>query len=242
MRALACFAPGDGGGARALIEALRPREVCVLPVRPEQGEKALSGLCPLGFAGAWVGDGDWALALAQSLSRLEPEAREAGRVDALFCEWAGLRGAYLAPGALEALLSEIGFAGLRALWVGPGTPGLAAGLRSVGRLDVLSPDLPAGEALARALPPAQRGRVVPGVPEARALARTVDVVIYAGGRLPLEILAPYHVLLALAPLANEASAYVERVVGPERFLGHRLAAFVREALGIDLSVEDFLSL
>ncbi len=243
MKALAYLHRGEPRHYAALLAGLATVDVAVVVADPgERVEAALAGLCPLGFAGALVEGDDLLRRAASGLLTLEPEAREAGRVDALVCDWSGPRGLYLAPAAMAQLLAGTGYPGLRALWIGRPRPELAPGLRGVGRVDVAAGPPADGEAFLGRLSPAVRGEVAVRPDEVRAVAARADLVIYAGGGLPLDALAPYHTLLALAPVPPEAADLVEAVVGPERYHAEWLALAIREILGIALPADAFLDL
>ncbi len=243
MKPLAYLHQGRAEGYAALLAGLSPHGVPVVAAEPGAGlADALKGLLPLGFSGALIEGEGLEAAAAAALERLDPEAREAARVDAVATGWSGLRGLYLAPRALAELLGRVGYPGLRAVWLGSPRPELAEGLRNVGRLDVAAA-LPAeGEAFLRRFAPPVRGALAVGAGEVRALAAEADLVIYAGGPLPAGALAPYHTLLALAPVAPEVVDAVETVLGPEVFRAHRLALAVRELVGLSLPPEAFLDL
>jgi len=243
MKALAYLYQEEPRHYAGLLAGLAPQDAMVVVADPgERIEAALAGLCPLGFAGALVDGDDLSRRAVAGTAALEPEARAAGRVDALVCDWSGPRGLYLAPLAVAQLLAGTGYPGLRALWIGRPRPELAPGLRGIGRVDV-AVGLPAdGEAFLAQLSPVVRGDVAVRPDEVRAVAARADLLIYAGGKLPLEALAPYHTLLALAPVPPEAADLVEAVLGPEHYRAEWLSLAVREILGINLPADAFLDL
>ncbi len=243
MSVLAYLHQGRPESYSALLAGLAAHGATVVAAEPgERLAEALRGLCPLGFRGAFLEGEPLERAAAAEAARLEPEAREAGRVDALACDWSGPRGLFLAPLALAELLGRTGYPGLRALWLGSARPELAAGLRGVARIDVAAPIPGEGEAFLGRFAPAVRGAVATRPDEVRAVAAQADLLIYGGGGLPRAVLAPYHTLLALAPVGAEAADLVEAVVGPEVFRAHRLALLAREVLGLSLPPEAFLDL
>jgi len=205
-------------------------------------EAALFGLCPLGFAGAWIEGETLSARAAGLLAELEPEARHARRADAVACGYAGPRGLFLAPRALARLFEREVYPGVRVLWLGGPRPELAAGLRGVARVDVAARLPGEGEALLGALPEPIRGELALRPEEVRALAAQADLLLFAGGTLPLEVFLPYHTVLALAPVPKAVFQAVERVIEPERFRAERLALFVEEVLGLELPPQAFYEL
>jgi len=243
VKPLAYLHDGEAPFLAPLIAALSPQGVPVLAARPGAAlSDALRGLCPLGFAGAWVeGEELGKRALSETAQR-EPEARLAGRVDAVACGFAGPRGLFLAPAALGRVFDRHVYPGARLLWVGAPQPELAPGLRGAGEVSVYAATPAEGEAFLAALPEGLRGRVAVRPDEARALAAEADLLLYAGGRLPAEVLFPYHTVLALLPPPRSVYQAVERVLEPEFFWAERLALFVQETLGLSLPPEAFYEL
>lgn len=204
-------------------------------------KEALFGLCPLGFLGAWVEE-ELAAEAARVLALLEPEAREAGRVDAVACGYSGPEGLFLAPRALARLFERRVFPGARVVWIGPKRPELAPGLKGVAEVSLYGGHPREGEEFLDRLPPPVRGPHVFYPHELRPLAQRADLVVFAGGNLPLEVLQPYHTVLALAELPRAAYTLVERVIPPEAFLAERLSLFSEEVLKLPLPPEAFFDL
>ncbi|AEB12046.1 hypothetical protein [Marinithermus hydrothermalis] len=200
---------------------------------------ALAGLKPLGYAGAVLEGARLEREATRLVARLEPEAREAGRVDLVVPEWAGLRGAYLKPQALARLLEAHGFVGARVLWVGAVRPELRLALRGVRLVHAVVENFPEGEALLAALPGPQRGRVAVDETRGAALAREADVVIYGGGRFPLAVLEPYHTFIALEPPPRDAYALVANSFAPAAWRQVHLSLLVEHLTGYALPPEAF---
>ena len=200
-------------------------------------EAALMGLQPLGFRGAVLEDpGLQALAL-NAVQNLEPEALQARRVDLVLPEVTGTRGFYLEPIALANLIRRYAF-GDKALWLGPVRPELAQGLRGLTKVSVLGRSFPEGEGFLELLPLPQRGVAAVAEVQATAVARQADLIVYAGGNLPLALLQPYHCVIALKPLPVEALRLIGEYVPPEEFQRFHLAALL-EPLGYALPPEAF---
>lgn len=195
------------------------------PVEAEDPFKALPCLAPLDFAGMVLEE---ALPPPEGV-RLEAEAGQAGRVDLLVPGPLGPTGQYTEGLALERWLAT-SFPGARALWLGPLRPPLAPFLRALGRVSVAAPSFAEGEGFLARLPERARGHVAVRAQELGALALEADLVIFAGGRLPLEILQPFHALLALAPVERGVRERVLEVHGLETLLDFRAKAAL-EALG-----------
>ena len=198
---------------------------------------ALAGLVPLGFAGAVLEDPQLRLDALKLVGALEPEAREAGRVDLVVPEGTRLRGYFLEGVALANLLHRYAF-GDRVLWLGPLRPELSGGLRSVARVALVAPSFPEGDAFMARIPSPQRGDVVVGLERAEPLARHSDLILYTGGALPLELLQPYHTLLALQPVPKEPYRLVGQYIGPEELQRFHLSVIL-EALGFALPPDAF---
>ncbi|GAA5338775.1 hypothetical protein [Thermus antranikianii] len=189
-------------------------------------------LAPLGLAGAVLAE---ALPppkdLAPSLS-LEAEAREAGLLDLVVPRVGGLMGQYTEGVALERFLSAH-FPGARGLWLGPLRPSLAPFLRPLGQVSVVASSFAEGDSFLARLPERARGHVALRPEEARALSLKVDLLLYAGGRLSLDVLQPFHALVALAPVEKGVWERVQVVYSPEDLLIFRVRA-VLEGLGYPL--------
>ncbi|MDW8426073.1 MAG: hypothetical protein RMK51_09085, partial [Meiothermus sp.] len=195
----------------------------VYACQPAMGlEAALMGLQPLGLRGAVLEDpGLQALAL-DVVHNLEPEALQARRVDLVLPEVGGARGYYLEPIALANLIRRYAF-GDKALWLGPIRPEMAQGLRGLTKVSVLSRSFPEGEGFLELLPLPQRGVVAAAEAQATVVARQADVILYAGGSLPLALLQPYHRVIAFKPLPSEALRLIGEYVPPEEFQKFHLA-------------------
>jgi hypothetical protein len=210
----------------------------VYPSQPGTNlEAALMALQPLGFRGAVVEDpGLQALAL-NALQNLEPEAQAARRIDLVLPEVTGTRGFYQEPIALANLIRRYAF-GDKALWIGPTCFGLAQGLRGLSKVSVLSRSFSEGESFLELLPVPQRGVVAVAEVQATVAARQADLILYAGGSLPLALLQPYHSVIALKPLPLEAQRLIGEYVPPEELQKFHLAALL-EPLGYALPPETF---
>ncbi|GAA6734946.1 hypothetical protein YIM1640_21050 [Thermus oshimai] len=161
--------------------------------------------------------------------RLEAEAERTGRVDLLLPYPGGLLGQHTEALALERFLSR-NYPGARALWLGPLRPHLAPALRPLGQVSVAAESFAEGDAFLARLPKGVRGHVALRREEVQALALKSDLLIHAGGRLSLELLQPFHHLLALTPEDPRLGERVERLHGPEELLDLRVRA-VLEGLG-----------
>ena len=243
MKPLAYLHDGEAPFLAPLIGALSTHGVPVVASQPGSAlSDALRGLCPLGFSGAWIEGEGLGVRAYPYLAQLEPEARLAGRVDGVACGFAGPRGFFLAPGALARVFDRHVYPGVRVLWVGEARSELAPGLRGASEVSIYTPVPSEGEAFLAALPESVRGRVAVRRDEARALASQADLLLYAGGALPGEVLFPYHTVLALSPVPQTVYKAVERVIEPEYFHAERLALFVAETLGLALPPDAFYEL
>lgn len=202
------------------------------PVEAQDPFALLPCLAPLGLAGAVLAE---ALPppkdLVPSLS-LEAEARGAGLLDLVVPRLGGLMGQYTEGVALERFLSAH-FPGARGLWLGPLRPFLAPFLRPLGQVSVVAPSFAEGDSFLAHLPERARGHVALRPEEARALSLKVDLLLYAGGRLSLDLLQPFHALVALAPVEKGVWERVQVVYPPEDLLVFRVRA-VLEGLGYPL--------
>ncbi|GIW24146.1 hypothetical protein [Meiothermus sp.] len=210
----------------------------VYPSQPGASlEAAVAALLPLGLRGAVLEDpGLQALAL-DVVQHLEPEAQAARRVDLILPEVTGTRGFFLEPIALANLIRRYAF-GDKALWLGPIRSELAQGLRGLTQISVLSRSFPEGENFMQLLPVPQRGVVAVADVQAQVVARQADLILYAGGSLPLALLQPYHSVIAFKPLPSEALRLIGEYVSPEEFQKFHLAALL-EPLGYALPPETF---
>jgi len=189
------------------------------PMEAERPWELLPCLLPLGFAG---------MVLAEGVSppegvRLEAEAEEAGLVDLVAVGMGGLWGQYTEGVALERLLSAR-FPGAKGLWLGPLRPSLAPFLRPLAQVSVAAPSFAEGDAFLARLPQRARGHVALRREEVEALAFRSDLLLYAGGGLPLGLLQPFHALLALVPLEPKAFERVQAVYGREDLWAERVKA------------------
>ncbi len=198
------------------------------PVEIKDPWQALPCLAPLDLAGVVLEE---ALPPPEGV-RLEPEAERAGLVDLVVPGTLGPVGHYTEGLALDRLLSAF-FPGSKALWLGPLRPGLAPFLRALGQVSVVARSFAEGDSFLARLPERARGHVALRPEDVRALALKVDLLVFAGGRLPLDALQPFHTLLALAPVERGVKERVLEVHGPETLLDFRVKA-VLEALGYAL--------
>lgn len=200
-------------------------------------EVALSALQALNIAGAVLEDPGLQTLALDAVENLEGEAQAARRVDLVLPENTGTRGFFLEPIAFSGLLRRYAF-GDRGVWVGPVRSELAQGMRGLSKVSVLSRNYPEGEGFLSLLPGPQRGVVGVAEVQSEVVARQADVVIYAGGTLPLTLLQPYHTLIALKPVPGDAMRLVGDYVAPEEFLRFYLATLL-EPLGCPLPPEAF---
>ncbi len=243
MKPVAYLHQGEAPSLPPLLAALSRHGGAVVPGEPGSSlAEALAGLCPLGFAGAWIEGEELATRAAGLLSSLDPEARSGRRADAVVCGFGGPRGLFLAARALARLFERQVYPGVRVLWVGTPRPELAPGLRGVERVDVAAKLPGEGEAMLAALPEAVRGEIAVRPEAVRSLAARADLLLFAGGSLPLEVLLPYHTVIALVPVPKAVFQAVERVVELELFRAERLALFVEEVLGLELPPQAFYEL
>ncbi|MCS6867392.1 MAG: hypothetical protein NZ846_09225 [Thermus sp.] len=195
------------------------------PVETENPWAALPCLWPLGFAGAVLAE---ALPPPEGV-RLEAEAQAAGLMDLAVPGAKGLWGQYTEGVALERFLAQH-FPGAKALWLGPLRPALAPFLRPLAQVAVAAGSFAEGDSFLARLPERARGPVVARAEEVQALALRADLLLYAGGRLSLEHLQPFHVLVALVPPDRGVWERVQAVYAPEDLLGVRVRVIL-EGLG-----------
>ncbi|GGM98219.1 hypothetical protein GCM10007092_10020 [Thermus composti] len=198
------------------------------PLEAEDPWALLPCLRPLGFAGMVLAEG---LPPGEGV-RLEAEAEAAGLVDLLAVGPGGVLGQFTEGLALERFLSAH-LSGAKALWVGPLRLALAPFLRPLAQVSLLAPSFAEGDRFLARLPSPARGHVALRPEEARALSLRVDLLLYAGGRLPLDLLHPFHALLALVPPDPRVRDRVQVVYGPEALWDFRVWA-VLAALGYPL--------
>lgn len=202
------------------------------PVEAQDPFALFPCLAPLGLAGAVLAE---ALPppkdLAPSLS-LEAEALEAGLLDLVVPRVGGLMGQYTEGVALERFLSAH-FPGARGLWLGPLRPSLAPFLRPLAQVSVVAKSFAEGDSFLAHLPERARGDVVLRREEVQAVALKADLILFSGGRLPLDSLQPFHALLALASLDRGVWERVQVVYGLEDLLTYQVRV-VLETLGYPL--------
>jgi len=236
----------SGNGGRWIAPVLAALAIHELPIQvipaPVGGRlrEAIEGLPPLGFAGALIEDEAYQAAACEKITRLEVEARETGRVDAIKVQFGELQGNYLLPATVKQAMEQSGFTGARVLWLGPAIPGLRDALRLAMKVHVLSGSPIEGEAFLEKLPPRQRGHTVLDKAQAQALASEVDLVFYNGGSLPLSLLQPYHGLFAFKEPQQDAYMIVDQVVSPRYFRQFYLSRLLGWISGVDLPPEDFV--
>nr|WP_279232314.1 hypothetical protein [Thermus albus] len=201
------------------------------PVETQDPFALLPCLKPLGLAGAVLAE---AIPLPKESAGLflEAEARGVGLVDLLVPRVGGVAGQYTEGVALERFLS-LHFPGARGLWLGPLRPSLAPFLRPLGQVSVAAPSFVEGDSFLARLPERARGHVALRPEEARALSLRADLLLYAGGRINLDYLQPFHALVALSPVDLWVWERVQVVYSPEDLLGFRVRA-VLEGLGYPL--------
>lgn len=202
----------------------------------EQLPQALSGLGPLGFRGALIEHPAHQQQAVGLVAALETEAQMASRCDFVLPERLGLRGYYLEALALSRLLLDY-CSGLNLLWLGQARPELALGLRGPKQVAVAAPLPSEAEALMSKIPHSQRGLLTP-LAQAQVLSRRADVVLYTGGKLPLEALQAYHTLIALVEPPKEALRLVGQYLGPTELPKYLLSQAL-EALGHPLPPDAF---
>jgi hypothetical protein len=222
-----------------LQQAVKEQHIPLFVYAAQGSAAAFGSLKALNFAAAILEDlGLQALALGE-LEHLEPEAHQAARVDLIIPENTGNRGYYVEPLALANLLRRYSF-GDKAIWIGPARPELIQGLRALSKVSVLSRNFSEGESFLGRLPTPQRGVVGVADVQSEAIAHRADLVIYAGGNLPLSLLQPYHTLLALKPPPPDALRLVSEYIPPEALQHFHLSALL-EALGYKVAPEVFQS-
>ncbi len=239
-RPLVVLYKGQSRWFQPLLAAITSHDLPLFAYPAQPGDDlaaALAALKPLNFAGALIEDSDLQPLALDSMSNLESEASLARRVDAVIPESQGPRGYYLEPIALSQLLRRYAF-GERGVWVGPTRTEMAQGLRNLSKVSVVSKNFPEGEGFLSLLPAPQRGVVGVAEVQSEVVARQADLVIYAGGTLPLGLLQPYHTLLALKPVPAETLRLIGEYIAPEEFQRFYLAAFM-EAVGHMLPPDAF---
>ena len=243
MNLLSLFAPAGSRWHDPLLTAVHGHDLPwqLAPVQPGAAvAAAVAGLAPLGFAGALVEDATLQEAVYAAAPRREAEAEEAGRADALKVSFGAPTASYVWPEAVRTALVQAGFEGARLLWAGPALPGLRSALRSVLKVHVWQANPSAGEAFLGRLPAPQRGKVLLSEAQVEAMAAEVDLVVYAGGALPVRILQPYHGLFALQePPLQDAYLVVDQVVSPDYFLQVYLSRLLAWVAELDLPPEAF---
>lgn len=239
-RPLVVLYQGQSRWFQPLLAAITSHDLPLFAYAIQPGsdlEPVVAALKPLNFAGALVEDPGLQVLALDTVANLEGEANQARRVDAIVPESHGPRGYYLEPIALAQLLRRYAF-GERGVWIGPTRSEMAQGLRNLSKISVVSKNFPEGEGFLSLLPAPQRGVVGVAEVQSEVVARQADLVIYAGGNLPLGVLQPYHTLLALKPVPSEALRLIGEYIPPEEFQRFYLAAFM-EAIGHVLPPEAF---
>lgn len=239
-RPLAVLHQGQSRWYQLLLSAVLNHDLPLFVYESQPGtdlESALQALKPLGMTGVVLEDQRLQNLALDGVQSLEAEAQQARRVDLVIPESSGPRGYFLEPLALTNLLRRYVF-GDRAVWVGQPRPDLAQGLRGLSKVSVLSKNFPEGENFLGLLPAPQRGVVGVALAQAEVVARQADLVIYAGGTLPLAMLQPYHTLLALRPVAADALRLVGEYIAPDELERFHLSVLL-EALGHPLPPEAF---
>lgn len=198
------------------------------PVEGEDPWKVLPCLAPLGLAGMVLAEAT----PPQEGLRLEPEAQAAGLVDLVVPGVGGAVGQYTEGVALERFLA-LHFPGAKGLWLGPLRPSLAPFLRPLGQVSLAAESFAQGDSFLARLPERARGHVALRREEVGALSLQADLLLYAGGRLPLEHLQAFHALLALAPVDRGVYERVHAVHSLEDLLAFQVRA-VLEGLGYPL--------
>ncbi|WP_293174124.1 hypothetical protein [Oceanithermus sp.] len=243
MTCLAFFSDHPSRWYDPLVAALTAHDLNLHlhPVEAEgEIEAALAGLRPLGFSGALVESAVQQARIPALVGRREPEVEASGRADALRVQWGSLTAGFLFPEAARRAMEQAGFAGARILWMGPAVPDLASVVRGMRTVHAYASTPTAGEGLLAQLPAPQRGRVVLGPQQAEALGAEVDVVVYAGGPLPMSVLQPYHGFFAFAePPLQDAYLAVEQVVSPDYFRQVYLSRLLAWVADVDLPPDAF---
>ncbi|WP_457634036.1 hypothetical protein [Oceanithermus desulfurans] len=243
MNLVALFAAAQSRWHDALVSAVHGHDLPLYVQSAQPGPalaEAVAGLAPLGFAGAFVEDPAAQAGVFEAVARREAEAEEAGRVDAVKVQFGATTGSFLWPEAVRFATEQAGFTGARFLWVGPPLPGLRSALRTARTVHVWQASPSEGEAVLGRLPQPQRGRVALSQAQVEALAHEVDLILYAGGGLPLRVLQPYHGLFALKePPLQDAYLAVDQVISPDYFLQVYLSRLMVWVAEVDLPPDAF---
>jgi len=243
MNLVALFAAAQSRWHDALVSAVHGHDLPLFVQSAQPGtalSEAVAGLAPLGFGGALVEDSAAQGAAFEAVPRREAEAEEAARVDAVKVQFGAATGSFLLPEAVRFAIEHAGFTGARILWVGPPLPGLRSALRTARTVHVWQSSPSEGEAVLGRLPQPQRGRVALSQAQVEALAHEVDLILYAGGGLPLRVLQPYHGLFALKePPLQDAYLAVDQVISPDYFLQVYLSRLLAWVAEVDLPPDAF---
>ena len=240
VRPLVLLHQGPSRWIQPLLTAVEQHQLPLFIYNAQPGSDlsaVFNALKPLNFVGAIIEDPGLQAVALDGVAHLEAEAQTARRVDVVVPENLGPRGYYLEPIALASLLRRYAF-GERAVWVGPARAEMTQGLRYLSKVSVLSRNFPEGEGFLSLIPAPQRGVVGVAEVQSEVVARQADLIIYAGGTLPLNLLQPFHTLLALKPVPAEALRLIGEYISPEEFQKFYLAALL-EPLGFPLPPETF---
>ena len=199
--------------------ALRDLGLIALAVPAEDLPGVLDACRTLRFTGALVHPSQ-ERAVAGAVS-LDPDARRAGRVDAVALTGGvgggGAHGTYSLTDALMDTVEASGYAarGAAALFVGGSTdltqalPLVRLGFDQVG---LATDTLPEAERLARDLPASVRSYAVGRRdPALVSLAERADLIVLTGGALPPGLLQPYHTLADLTGQAQTGPSGAARL-------------------------------
>lgn len=174
----------------------------------------------------------------------DPDARKAGRVDAVsFHGAAGAQGTFAYADALSDAVRESGYAALGAslLIIGHGVQDmiLAAPIARLGFTDIgLAADsAPEAERVRRELPAAPRMFPVSRRDETiRALADRSDLIVLTAGDLPRGLLQPYHTLIDLSGRQDHGSGAT--LLNLSDLGAYHLARQLNHATGQQFAVND----
>ncbi|KEF35300.1 shikimate dehydrogenase [Deinococcus sp. RL] len=208
--------------------ALRGAGLLAVPVPDDDPAAVLEACRTLRFIGALVHPSR-EVALAGYLD-LDPEARRAGRADAV-AFGAGTHGTYALADALKDALEMSGYAayGADALLLGSGAdlalalPLLRLGFGNVG---IVADSYSEAERFARDVPAGVRAFAVGRRDSALAsLSERADLIVLTGGPIPPGLLQPYHTLVDLTgqvSTGHSGAARLDLVRLPELRLGRQL--------------------
>ena len=184
----------------SVARVLREFGLVVLGVPASPLPEVLSACETLGFAGALLHQSVQESAAAHL--QLDPDARRAGRADAVSFV-GGPRGTYAAPEALLSAVEDSHYAarGAHAVLIGSGSDvRLGFGLSRLGlkAITVVAETHRDAEALSRDLPAGLAAFALTRKDSAlRGLCERADLLVLTGGALPPELVQPYHTVLDL---------------------------------------------